>query len=242
MRHAERTGVTAVENFPQFASGPTESVKLPKPEDFEGIYRRYSKFVFAICLRMTRDEAEAQDLMQEAFIQLLQKLGTFRGESAFTTWLYRLVVNVVLMELRRKRRRREESLEGLQDLQDQPRRPLLVISAPDKNLLGVIDNVSLQRALAQLPQGCRRVFVLHDIAGYEHHEIAEIFACSVGNTKSQLHKARLRLRKLLAHRPRRRNWAGLLRAGEDQAVRRSMPTCHLVAAWSKGESHPLRHR
>lgn len=203
MRHTERIGVTAVENFPQFASGPTEGVKLPKLEDFEGIYRRYSKLVFAICLRMTRDEAEAQDLMQEAFIQLLQKLGTFRGESAFSTWLYRLVVNVVLMELRRKRRRREESLEGLQDPQDQPGRPLPVISVPDKNLLGVIDKVSLQRALAQLPQGYRQMLVLHDIEGYEHHEIAELVACSVGNTKSQLHRARLRLRKLLARRPRR---------------------------------------
>ncbi len=202
----------------------------PQPQDFEGIYRRYSKLVFAICLRMTRDEAEAQDLMQEAFIQLLQKLGTFRGESAFSTWLYRLVVNVVLMEFRRKRRRGEESLEGLQDPQHQPGRPLPVISAPDRNLLGVIDGVSLQRALAQLPQGCRRVFVLHDIEGYEHHEIAEIVACSIGNTKSQLHRARLRLRKLLARRSPRGGWAGPLSAGEDQVARCSMPTCTLAAA------------
>lgn len=179
---------------------------------------------------MTRNEAEAQDLMQEAFIRLFQKLDTFRGESAFYTWFYRLVVNVVLMELRRKRRHREESLEGLADPHGQSGRSSPEISVPDRNLLHVIDKVSLQQALAELPQGYRTVFVLHDIEGYEHHEIAEIVACSVGNSKSQLHRARVRLRKLLARCSHRRVRAGLLPVRGVQAARRSTPAGASVAA------------
>jgi RNA polymerase sigma-70 factor (ECF subfamily) len=178
---------------------------------------------------MTGNAADAQDLTQEAFIQLFRRLDTFRGESAFYTWLHRLVVNVVLMQLRRKRRLMETSLEP--DSPDKPAGlPPREIPVPDNELLGVINKVSLQQALKDLPWGYRTVFVLHDIEGYEHHEIAEMVACSVGNSKSQLHRARLRLRKLLAPCSHRSAWAGRLPAGEVQVARRSMPAGALVAA------------
>ena len=219
----------AVHSSPLIASGRTEGVERPRPEDFEGIYRQYSKRVYSLCLRMTRNEAEAQDLTQEAFLQLFRKLDTFRGESAFYTWLYRLAVNVVLMYLRRKQRLMETSLEGSAEADSSAGIPPREIPAPDNHLLGVIDKVSLEQALKKLPLGYRIAFVLHDIEGYEHREIAEMVACSVGNSKSQLHRARLRLRQLLARGTGRRAWAGAVPAGEVLAARRSMPANALAA-------------
>lgn len=144
---------------------------------------------------MTGNTAEAEDLAQEAFLQLFRKIATFRGESAFSTWLHRLSVNVVLMHLRRKSLPEtplEELTEPAQD--DGPKREF---GARDAVLTGSIDRVNLERAIERLPPGYRTIFVLHDLEGYEHNEIADLMGCSIGNSKSQLHKARMKLRDLL---------------------------------------------
>ncbi len=145
---------------------------------------------------MVSNTAEAEDLTQEAFLQLFRKISTFRGESAFSTWLHRMAVNVVLMRLRRKTGS-ESSLEELTEPDEESGGPRKDFGAPDLRLSGSIDRVNLDRAVEQLPPGYRAVFVLHDVQGYEHNEIAEIMGCSIGNSKSQLHKARMRLREML---------------------------------------------
>ncbi|HTV06884.1 MAG TPA: sigma-70 family RNA polymerase sigma factor [Acidobacteriaceae bacterium] len=165
------------------------------PQAFEMLYALHKRRVYSLCLRMLGNIAEAEDLTQEAFLQLYRKIGTFRGDSAFSTWLHRLAVNVVLMHLRKKGLPQvslEESLEPVQD--DGPRKD---IGARDLTLAGSIDRVTLERAVENLPPGYRLVFVLHDVEGYEHNEIADMLACSIGNSKSQLHKARMKLRELL---------------------------------------------
>jgi RNA polymerase sigma-70 factor (ECF subfamily) len=176
-----------------------EAIRLAQQGDagaFERMYRLHSRRVYALCLRMVGNTAEAEDLTQDAFLQLFRKIGTFRGESAFSTWLHRLAVNVVLMKLRKKTLS-ETSLEESTDPEDESSGPRREIGAPDLLLTGSIDRVHLQRAIEQLPPGYRQVFVLHDVQGYEHNEIANLMDCSIGNSKSQLHKARMRLRELL---------------------------------------------
>lgn len=145
---------------------------------------------------MVGNTAEAEDLTQEAFLQLFRKISTFRGESAFSTWLHRLAVNVVLMKLRKKSGK-ETSLEQVTEPDDESGGPRRDFGTADLKLSGSLDRVNLQRAVDQLPPGYKAVFVLHDVQGYEHNEIAEIMDCSIGNSKSQLHKARMRLRELL---------------------------------------------
>jgi RNA polymerase sigma-70 factor (ECF subfamily) len=151
--------------------------------------------VYSLCLRITRNAADAEELTQEAFLQAFRKIHTFRGESAFSTWLHRLTVNIVLMRLRKKRVN-ETSLEGGVEKEefDQPRREF---GALDSVLMGSIDRVQIERAVARLARGYRQIFVLHDVQGYKHHEIAALLGVSVGNSKSQLHKARTKLRRLL---------------------------------------------
>jgi RNA polymerase sigma-70 factor, ECF subfamily len=165
-------------------------------EAFERIYRLHSRRVYALCLRMVGNTAEAEDLSQEAFLQLFRKIGTFRGESAFSTWLHRLAVNVVLMRLRKKTLA-ETSLEEQTEPDEDTGGPRKDVGGPDLRLSGSVDRVNLERAVQKLPPGYRSVFVLHDVQGYEHNEIAAIMNCSIGNSKSQLHKARMRLRELL---------------------------------------------
>jgi len=143
---------------------------------------------------MTSNTAEAEDLTQEAFLQLFRKISTFRGESAFSTWLHRLAVNVVLMHLRKKGLQ-QVSLDEVDTSQDEPVKR--DYGSDDRRLTGSVDRIGLQKAIADLPPGYRAVFVLHDVEGYEHNEIAEIMKCSVGNSKSQLHKARMKLRERL---------------------------------------------
>jgi len=176
-----------------------EAIRLAQQGDagaFEQIYRLHSRRVYGLCLRMVGNTAEAEDLAQDAFLQLFRKIGTFRGESAFSTWLHRLAVNVVLMKLRKKTLP-ETSLEESTDPEDESSGPRREIGAPDLLLSGSIDRVHLERAIEQLPPGYRQVFVLHDVQGFEHNEIASLMECSIGNSKSQLHKARMRLRELL---------------------------------------------
>ena len=163
---------------------------------FEFLYQLHGRRVYALCLRMVGNPADAEDLMQEAFLQLFRKIGTFRGESAFSTWLHRMTVNVVLMRLRKKSLP-TDSLEETLEPDAENSAPKRDVGAPDLRLTGAVDRVNLERCIEKLPPGYRTVFVLHDVQGYEHNEIADIMGCSVGNSKSQLHKARTRLRELL---------------------------------------------
>jgi RNA polymerase sigma-70 factor (ECF subfamily) len=172
-------------------------------EAFERIYQLHSRRVYALCLRMVGNTADAEDLTQEAFLQLYRKIGTFRGESAFSTWLHRLAVNVVLMRLRRKTLA-ETSLEETTEPDEESGGPRKDVGGPDVRLSGSVDRVNLERAVQQLPPGYKSIFVLHDVQGYEHNEIATIMNCSIGNSKSQLHKARMRLRELLQEDARNR--------------------------------------
>jgi RNA polymerase sigma-70 factor (ECF subfamily) len=164
----------------------------------EYLYRSHSRRVYAVCLRMVGNTTEAEDLTQETFLLLLRKIHTFRGESAFSTWLHRLTVNLVLMHLRKKSPP-IVSIEVTLDPDDETVSPRTasMIGEPDLLLEGSIDRINLERCIAQLPVGYRTIFALHDIQGYQHKEIAEILGRSVGASKSQLHKARTRMRELL---------------------------------------------
>jgi RNA polymerase sigma-70 factor (ECF subfamily) len=176
-----------------------EAIRLAQTGDasaFEHLYQLHSRRVYALCLRMVGNPSDAEDLMQEAFLQLFRKIGTFRGESAFSTWLHRMTVNVVLMRLRKKTLP-AASLEETTEPDEETGGPRKDIGAPDLRLSGAVDRVNLERSIEKLPPGYRTVFVLHDVQGFEHNEIAGIMGCSVGNSKSQLHKARTRLRELL---------------------------------------------
>ena len=145
---------------------------------------------------MVGSPSDAEDLAQEAFLQLFRKIKTFRGESAFSTWLHRMTVNVVLMRLRKKALP-VTSLEETTEPDEEAGGPRKDFGAPDLRLEGSVDRVNLERCVGQLPPGYRTVFELHDVRGFEHNEIAKIMGCSIGNSKSQLHKARMRLRELL---------------------------------------------
>jgi len=188
----------------------SEAVRLACDGDacaFEHLYRRHGRRVYALCLRLTHSPTDAEDMTQEAFMQLFRKIHTFRGESSFTTWMHRLTVNVVFMRLRKKRNP-EISLDATMESDEDGARSPIDVGGPDLRLSGALDRVNLNRAIEQLPNGYRQMFLLHDVHGYEHKEIAGILGCSVGTSKSQLFNARLRLRKLLREtqrsRPRQR--------------------------------------
>jgi len=157
------------------------------------LYQRHHRQVYGVCLSMTRNPAEAEDLTQDVFVHLVRKIGSYRGESRFSTWLHRLTINLVLMHMRRPSRREQPTgdYENVYSIvpRVRPRAPVQVT-----------DRIALQLAVAQLPRGCRSVFVLFAIAGYKHDEIAKLLGCSEGTSKSQLHRARLKLKQLL--RPR----------------------------------------
>ena len=164
--------------------------------DFERAYRTYAGRVYTKCLHMVRNEAEAEDLTQEVFLQLFRKMGSFRGESAFSTWLYRVAVNVVLMHLRRKSLI-TSSLEEVLEFREGVVSREQVLGAPDEALTSAPDRLNLERAVGQMPAGYKQVFLLHYIEGYGHREIARLLGLSIGTSKSQLYKARVRLRQLL---------------------------------------------
>ena len=178
-----------------------EAIRLAQQGDergFERIYRLHSQRVYALCLRMMRGSAaEAEELTQESFLQLFRKISTFRGESAFSTWLHRLAFNIVLMRLRRHSFQVLSLDEMLEPGEKTAGLLQKHIGSRDLRLAGSADRMDLEWALKQLPRGYRAVFILHDVQGYEHNEIAAIRRCSLGNSKSQLHKARARLRQLL---------------------------------------------
>lgn len=162
---------------------------------FTELYSKHKRHVFAICMRMVRDFALAEDLTQEAFLQVHRRIASFRGDSAFTTWLHRLAVNTVLMHLR-KRALVVESLDHLMENIPEER-PGRGFGARDLMQAGVADRLDIDRALASMAPGYRSIFLLHDIEGFDHAEIAAMLKCTRGNTKSQLHKARRVLRGAL---------------------------------------------
>ncbi len=158
---------------------------------FELLYERYHRRTYSLCLRMTSSPTEAEDLTQEVFIQLFRKIGSFRGDSAFSTWLHRLTVNQVLMHFRRRSVKNEKTSED-GEIPEQ-----IVPGTENQARMPVLDRIAITRAVAQLPPGYKSVFMLHDVEGYEHEEVARLLKISVGTSKSQLHKARLKLRGLL---------------------------------------------
>ncbi len=158
---------------------------------FEIIYQRYHRRTYALCLRMTNSQTEAEDLTQEVFIQLFRKVGSFRGDSAFSTWLHRLTVNQVLMYFRR----RSVKNEKVSDDGEMPEQTVTGTANP--NRMQIVDRIALKNAVAMLPAGYKSVFLLHDVQGFEHEEVARRMGISIGTSKSQLHKARLKLRCLL---------------------------------------------
>ena len=163
---------------------------------FEHIYRLHSRRVYSLCLRMAGNPTDAEDLTQDVFLQLFRKISTFRGESAFSTWLHRMSVNIVLMRFRKKPKG-ETSLETVMNQDEDSSGPAKEFGGADLRLDGVIDRVALQAAISELAPGYRAMFILHYVQGYKHNEIARILGCTTGNSKSQTHKARIRLRELL---------------------------------------------
>jgi RNA polymerase sigma-70 factor, ECF subfamily len=163
---------------------------------FASLFHAHKARIYSICLRMTNNTAEAEDLTQDAFMQVFRKLATFRGDSALSTWLYRIAVNTVLMHFRKKALRQISLDEPYNQDARLVRREY---GTKDDRLSGCVDRIALTRAIRELPDGYRTIFLLHEVEGYEHQEIAELLDCSVGNSKSQLHKAKLRIRELLGH-------------------------------------------
>ena len=179
---------------------------------FDFLYRLHSQRVYALCLRMVKNPAQAEDLTQETFLAVLRGIRGFHGQSAFTTWLYRVTRNTVLMCFRKKRVK-ETSLEEIAEPDSETGRPPRELGSPDRHLESTADRILLQTAVAQLSRGFRATLLLHDVQGYEHREVAAILGCAPGTSKSQLHKARLRVREIVRkclHRNRRsrngRDW------------------------------------
>src|SRR6266478_1676614 len=172
--------------------GQNTSVAQTLP--FEEIFQLHHRRVYSLCLRMIGNSTEAEDLTQDVFVQVFRKLGSFRGESAFTTWLHRLTVNQVLMHFRKNYVTKEQ-------LTEDGEMPVGIMLDRNRfNRSPVLDRLALHEAIAQLPHGYRMVLVLHDVEGLEHSEIASLLGCSIGTSKSQLHRARMRMRLLLKQR------------------------------------------
>ena len=161
-------------------------------QSFHELYQKYHERVYSICFRMTQNASESEDLTQDVFIQLFRTIGSFRGESAFTTWLYRLTVNLVLMHFRKRKRRQDRSN------QEGELSTYIVPGSQDPKRMRIVDSILLSEVITKLPEGYRQAIILHDIQGLQHKEIAETRGRSVGTSKSQLHKARAMLRELIA--------------------------------------------
>jgi RNA polymerase sigma-70 factor, ECF subfamily len=172
-------------------SQPHKPLSEREREAFDELYRMHRGRVYSICLKMTRNASESEDLTQEVFIKLFSKIEGFRGEAAFTTWLHRVTVNQVLMHFRRRKLQPEITAE-------EENLPAQIVSvSTNSQQTRIADRILLSEAMAKLPIGCLRAVVLHDIAGLEHDEIAALRGKSAGTSKSQLHKARARLREVI---------------------------------------------
>jgi RNA polymerase sigma-70 factor, ECF subfamily len=167
-------------------------------EAFHTLYLAHHRRIYSICLRMTQSVSDAEDLTQEIFIHLFRKLETFRGDAAFTTWLHRLTVNHVLMHFRKRSVRSELPTE------DGKIPTQVVAGSKDPRQMRVVDRILLSEVIAKLPEGYRDAFIMHDIEGLEHNEIAQRRGRSAGTSKSQLHKARMMLRQLITQTSQQR--------------------------------------
>ena len=164
------------------------------PAAFEALYRTHSGRLFGLVSRMLGSAPEAEDVLQEIFVSAHRKMGGFRGESSLGTWLYRIAVNHCLDHLRSRGARMSRATESLD--QEEAFEP----AAAEPAIPSAISRIDLERAIAQLPHGCRAAFILHDVDGLDHREVAETLGISEGTSKSQVHKARMRLRRLLTAR------------------------------------------
>lgn len=164
-------------------------------EAFEALYRAHAGRLYNLVLRMTASTPDAEDLLQEVFLQAHRKLGSYRGDSALGTWLYRLAVNQCLDFLRSRQGKMSRTTDSLDE--EGAAEP----AAPAPPVPATISRMDLERAIAKLPEGCRAAFVLHDVEGFGHQEIAGMLGVSEGTSKSQVHKARMKLRAMLAGAP-----------------------------------------
>ena len=172
-----------------------EIVRLAQTGDemaFEHLYNAHHRRIYALCHRMTRNPGLSEDLTQETFLLAFRKIQTFRSESGFFTWLYRVAVNIVLMN-----RRKKTYCESTLDIGHEDKGLTPHMKASTSRASGIVDQIALKAGLKRLPRGYKRILVLHDLFGYEHHEIANALRCAHGTSKSQLHKARKRLRTIL---------------------------------------------
>jgi RNA polymerase sigma-70 factor (ECF subfamily) len=169
-----------------------QPLKEDDQQTFHELYQKYYERVYSICFRMTQNAFESEDLTQDVFIQLFRTVGTFRGESAFTTWLYRLTVNLVLMHFRKRKRR----LDQIDEKGDLP--AYIVPGSQNPKRMRIVDHILLSEILTKLPEGYRQAIILHDMQGLQHKEIAESRGRSVSTSRSQLHRARAMLRELIA--------------------------------------------
>jgi len=197
---------------------------------FASLFQLHRGRVYAVCLRMTNNPADADDLTQEAFIQAFRKLSTFRGESALSTWLHRVAVNTALMHFRKKVTA-QSSLDGPSDAEPARRE----FGCHDERLKYSLDRIALKRALEALPFGYRTIFELHEFDGYGHREIAKILHCTVGNSKSQLHKAKQRIRECLLSR---RHLARRMRESMQHQARRSDTALDRSFLYKRAASRP----
>jgi RNA polymerase sigma-70 factor (ECF subfamily) len=173
-------------NSPSRVTDEVRRAQAGDQEAFAALYRAHAGRVYALCLRLAGDRGRAEELTQDVFVRAWERLGSFRGDSELGSWLYRLAVNVVYMD-RRTGRRREARVTGVPDLQ--------LVDAGRESSPGV--RMDLERAIARLPDGARTAFVLHDVEGYRHEEIAEMTGIAVGTSKAQLFRARRLLREAL---------------------------------------------
>jgi RNA polymerase sigma-70 factor, ECF subfamily len=180
-------------------SRETRQLGEREQQSFHELYQKYHHRVYSTCLRMTQNVSEAEDLTQDVFVQLFRTIGSFRGESAFTTWLHRLTVNLVLMHFRRRKVRPELTSEN----GELP--AYIVAGTQDPRRMRIVDRILLSEVIAKLPPGYREAIILHDIEGFEHSEIAQRKGRSIGTSKSQLHKGRVRLQQLISDRHQQAN-------------------------------------
>ncbi len=174
-------------------SDPNDDARLAAGGDrraFERLYRSHVDRIFSVCVRMVGDRGRAEELTQDVFVRAWEKLETFRGDAAFGTWLHRLAVNVVLNERQSEKRRRQREDDGTEDMDEFASHTVRPLPVPGLSL-------DLERAIATLPPGARKVFVLHDVEGYTHEEIGGMLGVTAGGCKAQLHRARMLLRRVL---------------------------------------------
>ncbi len=192
---------------------------------FSTLFHAHKSRIYSLCLRMTNNTAEAEDLAQDAFLQVFRKLSSFRGDSALSTWLYRIAVNTVLMHFRKKSLIQVSLDEPYTSKNDNAKQVRREYGIKDDRLVGSVARLALTRAISELPEGYRTIFLLHEVEGYEHQEIADLLGCSVGNSKSQLHKAKLRIRDFLACPP-------ATRTGRPSSTRNESQSAAMVGKWS----------